>query len=152
MVLTLLKHYYWELLLLSATAAYNLCGSPLWIKTTNIPTDAVPAQPTTDGNILRVNHPNTPARRGPPPTEPPATSFLDFITSLTEWKTELLVGLVSLEMHDSLGTHLTQGDHLFLCSDGGSKENWLLWLGHCQHDTNTMGMPWYHIRVVLKLF
>jgi hypothetical protein len=104
-------------------ASYDLHGSQHWLKTTDTPTDAVPAQPTTDGTTLRVNRPITPARRGPPPVVPLALSFPDYITTLPAWKTELLVGLVDLEAPDSLGTHLTQGSHMFLCSDGESKDH-----------------------------
>jgi hypothetical protein len=104
-------------------ATYLRPANPILVSLDDIPADAVPAQPTNDGQFLRLNRLHTPDMLASPPLAPPAQSFLDHLLTLPEWQQDLLAGTHLTNGHDSLGQHLLQGDRLFFCSDGGAKDN-----------------------------
>jgi hypothetical protein len=104
-------------------AKYSLSNTQVFLSTTEIPTDAVPAQPTTDGSTICLHHPSTPSLLGQPPIAPPACLFQEYLGSLPEWQQEILAGVSGPSGPDSLGQVLLQGLHLFLCSDGGAKDH-----------------------------
>jgi hypothetical protein len=101
-------------------ANYDLRDTPILIAKTDLPNDAVPAQPTTSGQFLRVNRPNTPTLLTTP-IPAPIQSFSDYIYSLPKWKHELLKGICNYSPDaDTLINHLRQGTLLLMCSDGGA--------------------------------
>jgi hypothetical protein len=104
-------------------AKYSLSNTQVFLSATEIPMDAVPAQPTTDGSTLRLHRPSTPSLLGEPLIALPACSFQEYLGSLPEWQQELLAGVSGPSGPNSLGQVLLQGLHLFLCSDGGAKDH-----------------------------
>lgn len=104
-------------------AAYSLYATQETLNSSDIPVDAVPFQPATDGTYLHLHWPSTPPLLGNPSTAPWALSFHDYRCNLPDWQQELLAGVYNPPVHDSLGQTLLQGCHLFLCSNGGAKDN-----------------------------
>jgi hypothetical protein len=88
-----------------------------------LPVDAVPVRTTRNGSVLRIIRTNTPARVRPEPSQPPITSFLEFVQSLPRWKKELLAGASIPAERDKLGQYLLSGKRLLFCSDGGAKSH-----------------------------
>jgi hypothetical protein len=103
-------------------ARYNLRGPKQRVKAAELPKEAIPVQPTTDGGSSCVNRLTTPVIRSSHPAILP-TSFQDYIDALDMWKRELLQGISQTTDFDTLSRHLRQGDQLWLCSDGGAKRN-----------------------------
>jgi hypothetical protein len=101
-------------------ALYDLRTVQHTIHANDIPSDAVPVQPTLSGHHLRVNRLNTPTIMEP--EQPPRiSSFQDHIDSLAEWKRDLLQGAFQADQLNSLAQHLLSGTPLLLwCSDGGA--------------------------------
>jgi hypothetical protein len=49
--------------------------------------------------------------------------FHNYLRNLPDWQQELLAGVFNPSVHGSLGHTFLQGHHLFMCSDGGAKDN-----------------------------
>jgi hypothetical protein len=103
-------------------ARYDLRGPKQCVKAAELPKEAIPVQPTTDGESSCINRLNTPVIRSSPSDIPP-NSFQDYIDALDTKKRELLQGISQTTNFDTLSQHLRQGDQLWMCSDGGAKRN-----------------------------
>jgi hypothetical protein len=103
-------------------ACYDTRGTPVFIAASDLPADAMPAQPTTGTSFLRVNRPNTPSISRLIPV-PPITSFPEYIAALPPWQTDLLQGIFQANELDRLCQHLLAGTSLLMCSDGGAKQH-----------------------------
>jgi hypothetical protein len=103
-------------------ACYDIRGTPVFISASDLPADAMPAQPTTGGSFLRVNRPHTPSIPSPLPV-PTTNSFPDHIAALPPWQNDLLQGTSQANKLYRLCQHLRAGTRLLLCSDRGAKQH-----------------------------
>jgi hypothetical protein len=119
------------------------------IRSPQLPEDAVPAQPHSDGTFERISIPNT---LGSPSQPNPITTFQAYLEGLPSWQTDLLQGVFQTLGTDTLNQHLLNGDHLLFCSDGGAiRQQRVFWMGHRCHIQILMEVQWHRNWVVCKL-